>query len=201
MTTYFNEDGITLYHGDMREILPGLKGDILITDPPYGDEPGYDTGPGEARKGYLTLLETIGSADVDCKWVITKGMAVNLRIFLKWSETMGDSLKECAVWTKPNREQFEYLFGFWDKKDLEVALPESRTYSGNAEKNSIAFPEGLVRWLLFPYPKKGVVIDPCAGTGTTLAVAKELGWKAIGIEKREERCKIIKDRIKTIKPE
>ena len=35
---YYNEDGITIYCGDCREILPQLdvKVDLVLTDPPYG---------------------------------------------------------------------------------------------------------------------------------------------------------------------
>lgn len=34
---YYDEDGITIYHGDCREILPHLpKVDLVLTDPPYG---------------------------------------------------------------------------------------------------------------------------------------------------------------------
>lgn len=39
MTPYFSEDGITIFHGDCREVLPELNGDsvrLLWTDPPYG---------------------------------------------------------------------------------------------------------------------------------------------------------------------
>ncbi len=34
---YYDEDGITIYHGDCREILPHLEPvDMIFTDPPYG---------------------------------------------------------------------------------------------------------------------------------------------------------------------
>jgi len=34
---YYEEDGITIYHGDCLEILPELpKVDLVLTDPPYG---------------------------------------------------------------------------------------------------------------------------------------------------------------------
>ncbi len=39
MTPYFEQDGVTLYHGDCREILQGLPDEsvsAIVTDPPYG---------------------------------------------------------------------------------------------------------------------------------------------------------------------
>ena len=36
MKPYYQEDGITIYHGDCREILPVLAGvDLVLTSPPY----------------------------------------------------------------------------------------------------------------------------------------------------------------------
>lgn len=38
MKPYYEEDGITIYCGDCREILPTLeRADVALTDPPYGD--------------------------------------------------------------------------------------------------------------------------------------------------------------------
>ena len=36
MTPYYQHAGITIYHGDCREILPTLQADLVVTDPPYG---------------------------------------------------------------------------------------------------------------------------------------------------------------------
>lgn len=37
MTPYYDHAGITIYHGDCREILPQLEPvEIIVTDPPYG---------------------------------------------------------------------------------------------------------------------------------------------------------------------
>ena len=38
MSPYYDHAGITIYHGDCREVLPSLVGrfDLLLTDPPYG---------------------------------------------------------------------------------------------------------------------------------------------------------------------
>jgi len=44
-------------------------------------------------------------------------------------------------------------------------------------------------------PKDGILLDPFAGSGTTILAAKRLGFNAIGIEKCEEYCEIAKARI------
>lgn len=37
MRAYYETNGVTLYHGDCRDILPGLSPvDMVLTDPPYG---------------------------------------------------------------------------------------------------------------------------------------------------------------------
>lgn len=36
MTPYYEQDGITIYHGDCRDLLTGLPNvDVVVTDPPY----------------------------------------------------------------------------------------------------------------------------------------------------------------------
>ena len=44
-------------------------------------------------------------------------------------------------------------------------------------------------------PPKGIVLDPMAGSGTTLVAAANLGCNFIGIDIAEEYCKIAKQRL------
>ena len=44
-TPYYSRDGITIYHGDCREVMPELpQVSLIIADPPYGvDKASWDT--------------------------------------------------------------------------------------------------------------------------------------------------------------
>lgn len=48
-------------------------------------------------------------------------------------------------------------------------------------------------------PKDGLLLDPFAGSGSTILAAKRLGFDAIGIEKSEEYCKISRKRVDSYK--
>ncbi len=49
MKPYFQDDAVTIYHGDCREVLPELSADIVITDPPYNAGKNYGPGTDDRR--------------------------------------------------------------------------------------------------------------------------------------------------------
>lgn len=58
-------------------------------------------------------------------------------------------------------------------------------------------PTTLMKYLIkLVTPPNGVVLDPFAGSGSTLVAAKELGYDFIGIEREPEYVEIIKARLK-----
>lgn len=69
------------------------------------------------------------------------------------------------------------------------------------EAHFAVFPEELPRrCILAACPPGGVVLDPFAGSGTTLKVAVELGRKAIGIELSDSYCAMIRRRMAKAQP-
>ncbi|RYD47155.1 MAG: site-specific DNA-methyltransferase [Verrucomicrobiaceae bacterium] len=72
---------------------------------------------------------------------------------------------------------------------IRVEVPNS-----GRPKHPAAFPLDLPQTALSAIPA-GTVLDPFVGSGTTLLAAKNLGWKAIGIEMDEQYCEIAARRL------
>jgi site-specific DNA-methyltransferase (adenine-specific) len=70
-----------------------------------------------------------------------------------------------------------------------------RSAHGQAQ-NETEKPVALLKLLLwYACPPKGLVIVPFAGCGSELVAAKQLGLRAIGVEKREEQCELAAKRL------
>jgi site-specific DNA-methyltransferase (adenine-specific) len=69
------------------------------------------------------------------------------------------------------------------------------TECGN-KNHSAAFPRALPEWFIKLFTDEGdTVLDPFAGSGTTLEVAKELRRNAVGIEILPEYCEMAREKI------
>ena len=71
-----------------------------------------------------------------------------------------------------------------------------RNTSGATNTHPTVKPTDLMRWLVrLVTPPGGVVLDPFAGSGSTLVAARAEGVRCIGIEREEEYARIIADRL------
>ena len=52
MQPYYDDGSCVIYHGDCREILPTLKADALVTDPPYGLDEKWQGGGGKGKSSW-----------------------------------------------------------------------------------------------------------------------------------------------------
>ena len=74
----------------------------------------------------------------------------------------------------------------------------SKKDRGEGNNHPTVKPTELMKWLVkLVTPEGGVVLDPFAGSGTTLVACKMLGRDCIGIEREPEYAEIIKRRLET----
>jgi site-specific DNA-methyltransferase (adenine-specific) len=228
---YYEDDSVTLYHGDCAEILPGLTADLLLTDPPYSLSVGQDhenvPGKGTRRLNFF---------EGDRDWRAMTGGVVD-RIMLAAA-----GVSAAYVWCGhrqfgPLVDEFERAdwktrFLVWNKL-CPVPAPPGVGWDSAAELCVYAFRDGR-KWVVptgtkcpnvihadsyrhgqpgkldhptqkppttasipitFSTDPGDVVLDPFAGSGTTLRVAKDLGRQAIGIEIEERYCEVIAKRL------
>lgn len=74
--------------------------------------------------------------------------------------------------------------------------------SGGRNDHPTVKPVALMRYLVrLITPPGGTVLDPFAGSGTTLIAAKREGFRAIGIERDEHYCEIAARRLRHVEQE
>jgi site-specific DNA-methyltransferase (adenine-specific) len=73
----------------------------------------------------------------------------------------------------------------------------SKSEKGKGNDHPTVKPLALMKYLLtlLSTPTGGLILDPFAGSGTTLLAAKQLGRRCIGVELDEHNCEIIAGRL------
>jgi DNA modification methylase len=86
-----------------------------------------------------------------------------------------------------------------DHKPCVCIEPDFERIETNHNNHPTVKPLKLMEYLikLIMPPKDGVILDPFAGSGTTLIAAKQLGINAIGIEKETDYCEIARKRLES----
>lgn len=130
------------------------------------------------------------------------------------------------VWVKPNPipdqvadrscMSHEYVFHFVTqrfyfynrvavgrKTSKGTYMPPADTWevpiSKGGTSHKASFSEELVRIpILATTPPNGIVLDPFAGSGTSLLFAKRNGFRSIGIDINEEYCAVMRDSIRSL---
>lgn len=202
MKPYYEHAGITIYHGDCREILPELGecADVLVTDPPYGI--GYDAEryPDARFEGVM-----VGDgADFDP----TQLLAMSLPSVLWGANNYAHLLPPGGwlCWDKRVVEAADRILGSpfelaWCSirnrfKILRCQHGGAVNADGSAPRvHPTQKPLRVMNWSLGQLADDGIVLDPFMGSGTTLVAAKNLGREAVGIEIEEKYCEISAKRL------
>jgi site-specific DNA-methyltransferase (adenine-specific) len=198
---YYQDDGVTIYHGDCREIVPQLgKFDLLLTDPPYGigrDGGRISTGSHGGRKPYEFLgwdkeppsVETFKILfNVTKNQIIWGGNYFTFALppsmgWLVWDKGQDICSSDCELaFTSFSQALRRLILN-------RVELMKDKTNHPTQK------PLKLLTWSIKQACDAQTILDPFMGSGTTLRAAKDLGRKAVGIEIEERYCEIAAKRM------
>jgi len=212
MRPYYEDDACTIYHGDCREILPGLPVvDHVITDPPYSERThkGARTGSGGGE-----LLITFAHIEFDALRSLLESIRVSRWVVMTCDLAHAAQLMICppkslefirlGVWVKPNPcpqftgdrpgqgfEQVAILHPSGKKRWNGGGYPAVWTCNKISGRHPTEKPLELYTRFIEQFTDKGdTILDPFMGSGTTLEAAKLMGRRAIGIELEEKYCEI-----------
>ena len=210
MTPYYSDDLVTIYHGDCREILPALTADAMVTDPPYGIAWGRATWPDDpaAYPELMRWLVAEAERAVPDGWVFVFQAMLNAG---RWHEWFPEGWRIFAACKNFAQMQPTEVQSGWDPAVFWRNGPRRRGYRVAAGTVTRDFHVGNVAGvfgkeaghpsprpldtmrhlvLLATTPERPTVIDPFMGSGTTLAAAKQVSRRAIGIEIEERYCEV-----------
>lgn len=212
MKPYYQDDAVTLYHADCRAVLPLLSpADVLVTDPPYGvemgkqqrevlpvDRHGFVLDPYDVYEDSYEAFQAVVVPTIRDQVAATKRGAVfsgaHLQDLPKADAIGGIYMRSGAGRHRWGFKTFLPILLYGSAPQLQNgARPNVLESNHHAEQNGHPCPKPLawMRWLVDLVSLGGeTVIDPFAGSGTTLRAAKDLGRHAIGIELSERYCEI-----------
>lgn len=207
MRSYYQDELVTLYHGDSLCVVPQIDGEweAVITDPVWPNAP--ESIPGHDEDDLLIrgasalvvgrakrLIVHLGST-CDPRWLVN--------VDARWPFLMSQQL-EYAMPSFRGRSMLNdvaYAFGEYPtRKDAPGKVQPGRiTYTSPRDIKTHEHPAarsyehvaGLIKW----WGGHGPVLDPFAGSGTTLLAAKRAGLKAIGVEREKRFCDLIVSRL------
>ena len=220
MKPYYEHAGITIYHGDCKDILGDgdLKADLLCTDPPYGIGMSHGRiggsrgGGGFANRKFCRTYPARdwGESDWDdapassdliemCRstapaQLIWGGNYFNLPPSMRWlvwdKRNDGTSFADCELAWTNQRAAVRIFRWRWSGM-----LQEHGGRHKEQRFHPTMKPLPLMKWCLSLFPKAHSVLDPFMGSGTTLLAAKSMGLLATGIEREERYCEIAAQRL------
>lgn len=193
-------EGVTLYLGDCREILPTLgKVDAVVSDPPYGIafSHGGNDNSGIGSGKYATKFAGVEIAGDDQSFDPAPLVGMSSNVILWGANHFADRLPSSPSWL------------IWDKRaasghsndfaDCEMAWSSRKAVArifrhhwdgmmkaserGVPREHPTQKPIAVMQWCIEQIkPAPSLILDPFMGSGTTGVAAVNLGRNFIGIE-------------------
>lgn len=219
MRPYYEEGGITIYHGDSAEVLRGLPAecvDSVISDPPYKISQQYSASADADNVLAVSSIWPVASESIrlarpgataalfyDTR-ILPLGLQAmrvagwkylrNLTLYRRWgqsSKLLGwmSSSDFILIFAKPGAP---FRFFGRVRHDVYIRSGPDPEYAGHPAQKPSDCVLHLVSNLT---PPDGTVLDPYLGSGTTAIAAVRLGLKAICIEEQERFCELAAKRL------
>ncbi len=224
MTPFYGPtDGISIFHGDCAEIAPTLgRFDLLCTDPPYGigearKDHGRSITDRRAGRSGIKVMHNYGKKYDKSDWddgPASQDLIDDLIGRSEWCCLFGGNYytmlaSKCwLVWDKENgASDFADAELAWTNYTRAVRLKRYQWngmlrggVSGRSAEpryHPTQKPLAVMSWAISLCPERPTsILDPFMGSGTTLVAAKQLGIRAVGIDREEKYCEIAADRLR-----
>jgi DNA modification methylase len=185
---YYEENGITIYCGDCREILPGLDPvDFILTDPPYPD---YYADEYLYSDGLIDFLNNYECGQL-IFWTSKVEFPLDYSAIHIWDKKTGCGSEYERIFERNGNKNFK-VFRYYLINSTVAASFTGDVFTGHKSQK----PQKLMNDLILKFTKnRNTILDPFMGSGTTLVAAKRLNRKAIGIEIKEKYCEIAVKRL------
>jgi site-specific DNA-methyltransferase (adenine-specific) len=202
MTPYYEHGGITIYHGDCRDVLPTLAPvGMVLTDPPYLPETeecfdmlaehtfplaGINTSLVTLCGHYHVhrVIAKLEHAGWRFWWLGGMRHTVYKRVPGKWVTAMWKPAVWCVKGGRvkgDTRTPFDLIAGKRrDKRFHEWGQPVN----------------WFEHWMSNLSNEGDTVLDPFMGGGTTLVAARQIGRRAIGVDINEQHCETAANRLR-----
>jgi DNA modification methylase len=192
---YYQDDAVTIYHGDCREIVPTLgRFDLLLTDPPYGikrfangigkgdrmvnkSDGGFNNDPPDGEQ----LASLLSVATLSIVWGMNNFTLPTSEHFLVWDkeQTVDNFASAELAWCNLSTPA----------KVFRYSIHRHNNAKGGGHPTEKPIP--LMTWCIsLAGDTAQTILDPFAGSCTTARAAKDLGRKCVCIEREERYCEI-----------
>lgn len=217
MKPYYSHGGITIYHGDCRDVISHVEsGASIVSDPPYGMNADTDSkrftggdAPNNRNRGEGRTWDRIIGDDKPfdpAPWLAYPrvvlwganhyGQRLPVGTTLVWikkhDHLFGTFLSDCEIaWMKGGHGVYAFRRSFPPPARINEGV-DGLTAAHQTQK-----PLALMEWCIDKVgaPIGSMVFDPFMGSGTTLVAAKNGGRCAVGCDLLESNCEIAARRL------
>ena len=204
MSIYYQDDKVTLHHGDCLDVTDWLDADVLVTDPPYGMayvSNASKSGPSDPIAGDADpkvrdrALDLWGDRPALAFGTWRAERPAGTRQLIVWDKGESPGMGDLKIpWGPAHEEVYVIGAGFSGKRRPNVyRVPTLSPSDPRRPDHPTPKPIALMEQLI-SYCPPGVIADPFAGSGATLVAASNLGRRAIGVELEERYCEVIAKR-------